>query len=185
MNQTDVFPSALLSINIEDELTSDVIDKIHHIDEHMSDDIIFNNASTSRSKVKNLLELPELESLNKYIKNNILLDICDVYGIEELEYKQSFTTHVPKENGFLQVQKTLNSLFTILINTSKRCDIVLTNPHTYLQTHSTDTISPNKYNCQYALFPFEENSLLVFPSSINFGFSKLENDLTFIHITTL
>lgn len=184
MNHTDIFPSAIISINSEKEITDLIKGKVNHIVKNLSEEIPHCNATSSKNKVSNLLELSKFESLKDHIQFEVISNICKIYNIRNLKLKNSFVIHVPKENGFLQIQKSLDSTFTILLNISKTSEITLANPSTYLQSNSFDSFGPNKYNSQYALFPFEENGSLIIPSSIHYGISKLKEDLTFICTTT-
>lgn len=182
INHLDIFPSSIFFSDLKEYITDSIQLKINNIAKNLSEDLPYSHAFSSKDNLSDVLDLSKFEKLKEFVENNILQGIGQIYNIEKLKIDESFVVHIPK-NGFIQTEKNFDSMFSVLINISKSSKIILVNPNTYLQSNLLSYSLPNKYNSRYATLPFEENVSITIPSNIHYGFSKLEEDLTYIQIT--
>lgn len=183
MNKLEIFPSVVFSSDLTDFMSETINKKIDHIAKNLVEEIPCCTAFWSKNKINNLLDLSKFEQLREGIRKEIFSGVENTYDIKDLSIKESFIVSIPKD-GYLLTQKTFDSTFTTLINFSDSQEILLTNPNSYIQAKSFDSIVSNKYNSQYVFLPFEKNKSLTIPSSLHYGFVKVKEDLTFACITT-
>ena len=179
---TELFPTAVIGCDASEYITDLLKKKVDNICKNMSEEIACCEAVWSKDTMNDIFGLSKFEDLKEFITKQVIKKVADTYSLENLQARGSFGVRVPK-GGYIQVQKSLNCNFNLLINFSSSTQILLTNPHSYLQSNFFKTVYPSKYNSQYGFLPFEENSVLVIPSSVHFGFCKVEKDLTFINVT--
>ena len=178
----ELFPVLALKIDLTDTISKEMIAKVDHTKEHLTTKCELSNAYSTLGQINHILDVDTFEPLLQELTNTLLIGVRQEYDLAEYQITDSILVNIPK-NGYLHPKKYFNSTFHIVVNVCHNdIQLILENPQFHTKTADFSANSANQYNSQFTSIALNSMEAIIIPSGMNYSFSDVSREITFIQV---